>query len=155
MCIRRRLKTGINVDLVTGFDMMKKDQREQVMEYIATRKPFLSTMGPPCTSSGSWSHLNRKKYRKTLEESRILGESLANFVVAVAMKQLFCGRHLLIENPRGSEVFLLPFFQRLWNTGRVCKMHVAQCALGLRVLGEPIRKLTCLLYTSPSPRDRG
>ena len=148
VCIRRRLKTGIDVDLVTGFDMMKKDQREQVMEYIDIHKPFLIIMGPPCTSFGSWSHLNRKKYRKTWEESRVIGDVLANFVAAVAMKQLPCGRHFLIENPRGSEIFLLPSFQRLLKTGRVCKMHVAQCALGLRVLGEPIRKLITLWASS-------
>ena len=68
VCIRRRLKTGINVDLVCGFDMMKMDQLEQVMKYIDTHKPFMITMGPPCTAFGSWSHLNRKKYRKTWEQ---------------------------------------------------------------------------------------
>ena len=106
------------------------------------------TMGPPCTSFGSWSHLNRVKYRKTWEESRRIGEALANFAVAVAMKQLSCGRHFLIENPRGSEIFRLPSFERLWKTGRVCKMDIPQCALGLTVLGQPIRKMTTLWASS-------
>ena len=125
------LKTGINVDLVCGFDMMKKDQRDRVMNYIGTHKPFLITMGPPCTSFGSWSHLNRKKYRKARGESRAIGEAMANFIAAVAMKQLSCGRHFLIEHPRGSEIFQLQSPLRLWNTRRVCKINVPQCALGL------------------------
>ena len=148
VCIRRRLTTGINVDLECGFDMVKKDQREMVMEYFDTHKPFMITMGPPGTSFGSWSHISRKKYRRTWEDSRRIGEALADCAAAAATKQLSCGRHFLIENPCGSEIFKLPSFEKLWNTRHVCKMHIPQCALGLTVLGQPVRKMTTLWASS-------
>ena len=47
VCIRRRLNTGINVDLVAGYDLTKVDQREEIMKYIDKRNPFLITTGPP------------------------------------------------------------------------------------------------------------
>ena len=73
---------------------------------------------------------------------------LANFAAAVAMKQLSCGRHFLIENPAGSEIFQLPSFQKLGRSGRVVSVNIAQCALGLRINSQPIRKLTTLWASS-------
>ena len=64
------------------------------------------------------------------------------------MKQLQAGRHFLIENPAGSELFQLDIYQRLWATGKVVSINIPQCALGLQVHGEPTLKNTTLWASS-------
>ena len=40
----------------------------------------------------------------------------ANFAAVVAMKQLSCNGHFLIEKPARSEIFGLLAFQKLWRS---------------------------------------
>ena len=55
-CIKRRMKTGQNFDLVLGVDLSKSNEVAQLWEYVLTYKPKVVVMAPPCTAFGSWSH---------------------------------------------------------------------------------------------------
>ena len=107
------------------------------------------TMGPPCTAFANWSRLNRVINALSWRKAHADGKRLADFAVEVAFLQLDGHRHFLIENPRGSDIFKLRSFQRLWRTRRCFSMNIPQCALGLVVCGEPILKWTTLWASSP------
>ena len=70
---------------------------------------------------------------------------LAEVAARVRNIHLHSGRHLLVENPAGSELFWLLCSEATWNTGKVVKINVSQCALGLRVHEAPIYKNTTFL----------
>lgn len=113
-----------------------------MVKYIKEHKPFAIVMGPPCTSYASWSHLNRAINHKTWETSREIGVKLASISAQVAMYQLREGRHFLIENPAGSEIFYFELYRELWDTGKVVSINFPQCAFGFRVQNIPIHKNT-------------
>ena len=148
LCLRRRLRRGVNFDLVIGFDLTKESHQKEVERYIADHKPLVVVLGPPCTSFGHWSHLNQYRYPDTWLKSRWVGETLAKFAARVCWIQLRANRHFLVENPAGSELFHLDCFEQLWTSGRVVKCRVPQCALGLMIDGMPIYKNTTLFASS-------
>ena len=65
LCIRRRLRRGGNFDLVTCYDLTKESDQAHIIKYITTHEPLVVVMGPPCTSFGAWSHLNRIAHEAT------------------------------------------------------------------------------------------
>lgn len=148
ICIRKRLRTGKNFDLVTGYDLTDERAQEEVRSYIQKFRPMFIIMGPPCTAFGCWSTLNRYIYPESWETSRKIGEILAKFAAEVASIQLAANRHFLIENPRGNDIFGLSAFHSLWNTGKVVEVTFPQCALGLMIYGEPILKFTIFWVSS-------
>ena len=142
IAIRRRLATGKNVDIITGIDLTIPENVGKLMDYIFEQKPLV-IMGPPCTAFANWSRLNRAINPQSYVTQRRIGEALAEVAVMVALEQIRQGRYFLIENPRGSEFFLLSCMQKLWKTGKVGKIKFPQCPLGLvNRSGEPILKWT-------------
>ena len=59
VAVKRKLKTGPIVDIVFGFDLSKREEREKLLHYVATQKPKAVIMGPPSTHFGSLSNINR------------------------------------------------------------------------------------------------
>ena len=60
---------------------------------------------------------------------------MAAFAAKVCRVQLNGGRHFLVENPAGPELFHLACFEAIWSTGKCAKINAPQCALGLMVDG--------------------
>ena len=58
VCIRRRMRTGPVVDLVYGFDLSSKKERDAWIKYVKQNRPKVVIMGPPCTHFGSFANLN-------------------------------------------------------------------------------------------------
>lgn len=128
--IRRRLRAGPNVDLVTGTDFSDPAEANKLIDFIEKYKPELVAAGPPCKAMANWSW------------------EIANLVARIAMMQMKGNRFVVIENPRYSDLFDLGSFNKLWRTGEFGMISFPQCALGLTVDGEPILKWTALLSNS-------
>ena len=60
VAVRRHLITGEVVDLVYGYDLSVKAERDRWRTYVLEAKPKVIIMGPPCTHFGSFSNLNKK-----------------------------------------------------------------------------------------------
>ena len=58
--VRRKLKTGPIVDLVFGFDLSTREEREKWIRYVATQKLNVTIMGLPCTHFGCLANINRR-----------------------------------------------------------------------------------------------
>lgn len=127
---------------------MDPNARGEVLKYIHRHRPLFIIMGPPCTSFGCWSRLNRYIHPDTWRQTRRIGIVRAGFAAEVAGVQLATNRHFLIENPRGSDPFALPPYAALWNTEKVVEVTFPQSALGLQVHGEPILKYTTFWVSS-------
>ena len=86
---------------------------------------------------------------QTWQQSRRVGETLANFAAKVVMTQAAAKRYWLIENPDASDIFDLPSFTKFWQfcqsqAGGVYAASFPQCALGLEIGGMPVNKMTML-----------
>ena len=58
IAIRRRLNTGPNYDLVTGWNLNDPKQQARVAEYVQTQKPLVIVMGPTCKPFGKLANYN-------------------------------------------------------------------------------------------------
>ena len=141
LAIRRRLKTGINADIICGIDLSKAADRETFIKYVERHKPLVIIGAPPCTAMAGWSHYNSKMHRETYMENRKRGEALANFFAKICLLQMAGHRHWIVENPHGSDLFKLPSWRELEPFAHKVVFH--QCLLGLTdQQGNPVRKAT-------------
>ena len=108
IAIRRRLKTGMNADIVCGIDLSKSKDRETFIKYVEQHKPLVIIGAPPCTALGGWSRYNSRMHKETYDRNRKLGEALANFYAKICLLQMAGKRHWIVENPHGSDLFRLP-----------------------------------------------
>ena len=53
LCIRRRLRLGGNVDIVTGFDLTRREHQDIVLKYIGCYVPLVIASGPHAQASGT------------------------------------------------------------------------------------------------------
>ncbi len=113
VALRRRLRTGKNVDVVTGTDLTVPDNVRQLEAYISRHKPLIVIGGPPCSSFASWSRYNRVHHPETFQKTRGIGIKLARVFASIARTQILEGRFFLLEHPAGSELFQLPEYQAL------------------------------------------
>ena len=52
--IRRKLKTGIILDLIYGIDLSKAPERQRWKNYVRAYQPRVVVMGPPCIHFGAF-----------------------------------------------------------------------------------------------------
>ena len=80
-------------------------------------------------------------YPEAWTKQRDLGEKLANLFASVCVLQMAGGRHWILENPLGSDLFKLKAWEELRPFAH--KVVVHQCLLGLADQdGTPVRKAT-------------
>ena len=141
LAIRRRLKTGLNADIICGIDLMKEKDRATFIKYVEQHKPLVIIGAPPCTAMCGWSHYNRTMHKETFDKNRKIGENIANLFAKICLLQMTGRRHWLVENPLGSDMFRLKAWLELEPFAH--KVVVHQCLLGLIDQdGTPVRKAT-------------
>lgn len=59
MAIRTKLKTGGNVDLITGTDLTYPAEARTFFRFLDDWKPEVVVLGPPCTAFANYSRVNR------------------------------------------------------------------------------------------------
>ena len=145
------LKAGVNFDICCGFNLSMARDRELVKSYIATRKPLVAVMAPPCKGFGQLQHLNKVINPETWHRTRAEGVALAQFCAEIADMQCAAGRHFVVEQPAGSDMFALPAWEQLARKFPLVKCHFDQCRVGLRMSRSPhlpIRKPTVLVSSN-------
>eukprot|EP00975_Prorocentrum_lima_P012522 2655128-Prorocentrum_lima.AAC.1 len=65
-------------------------------------------MAPPCTGLKGFSALTRIKAPDAWHKSRSVSMPLGELAVPIALHQLRCGRHFVVENLQSSELYELP-----------------------------------------------
>ena len=141
IAIRRQLKCGINWDLEFDIDMMEPINQTAFLSYLDKHQPFALISGPPCTSLGGWSFLNRKKHPESWARQRRIGETLSKFCAKACKAQLRGQRHFFIENPQSSDQWGFSEWLNLEQHVDVTSCISDQCMLGLvDPDGKPTRK---------------
>ncbi len=106
-------------------------------------------MAPPCTSFGPWARLNKLRSPEKWAESNRIGRALAALCAQICSYQLAMKRHFLIENPLGSELWKLHYFDVLRRDQRICEAVLHQCQVGLvDPEGVPTLKPTLMVASS-------
>ena len=130
--IRRHMKTGQNMDLVTGFDLTSAKDTALLFKYIKQHEPNCIIMAPPCKAFGPWSNYNRIRNAVAWRRAYKLGRPLAALCAKVARLQLASGRHFICENPWSSALWRLPEWVSILLDPRSRFAYCDQCEFGLK-----------------------
>ena len=146
------LTSGVNFDLVCGFDLLCVEHVQLLWHYLHVMRPLIVVMAPPCTAFCRLQGLNRIINHAAWEAARTIGLPLARLCAQVAKFQLSRGRHFLLEQPHGSLLFRLPEYQELAQSFDLIRVVFDQCMTGLRMLTFPflpIRKRAQFWASAP------
>ena len=122
--------TGENFDIVTGYNLLSPRCREVSWNYMREFKPVMVINAPPCTGMAGWKSMNRAHNYDAWHRSRTVGIPLAKLAAEVAEYQLRHRKHFLVENPKDSDIFQLPEWQRLRPS--LATVTFDQCMTGLK-----------------------
>ena len=135
-------------DLRLGHDFRLEEHRQEALQDITWHKPGLVWLAPPCTHWCGFSHLNHSK--QELRRLRKKEQVLVEFVDQVFEAQQADGRLVVVENPRGSDLWRHPLLQR-WITSqgsRIAKVDLCSYGLTSPDTGLPLKKPLSLLNNS-------
>ena len=122
LAIKRKLKSGGNLDLVSGCDLSKQSDIQTLLKYLRKAKPLVVVLAPPCTAFGPWSNFNKTHAPETYAKSRKLGLPLARLAAQIAQIQLDAGLEFICENPWASELWRLPEWVKILSDPRCCSI---------------------------------
>ena len=173
---RHGLGMGQVFDLAVGIDLLKRNKRHEVRDYIRVEKPGLTVISPPCQMFSSLQNLSQGR-RESSEglmnrylESRREAKTLLNFAVEVAEMCLGLGLKFVFEHPATATSWQERELGRLRRRTDVTYVKCDQCRFGLHgehgLHQKPTGFLTnseqiaaalglrCTLKGSPSRADR-
>ena len=137
--IRRRLRTGRNIDLVTGCDLRDKAVYADGLKYFKTNTVLVAVMAPACGPYGPLSHMNWHRYPDSMRKQEKDMRPVASFCGEVAIIQMDRSLHWLQEQPYPSDLYEVHPWPRALTYPHVCRIVYHRCACGLRVLSGPHR----------------
>ena len=130
ICIRRRLKSGENFDIVSGCDLNEPSVQRDVRHYYNSMKPLFSIQAPTCTPFGPLGKVNHSlhydswliSYQNAAPHGRFCGE--------MALLQDKQGRFWLNEQPRGSWLYYEDPWPEVLARPNTRSKIVDQCMVG-------------------------
>ena len=142
---------SMSVDILTGFDLLLSQKRQEIMAYLRAKMPRSVMLSPPCTMfsqlmNTNWARMDAAVVKQRWKEAM----ALLKFSLEVAYFMMSIGGIFILEHPTGPSSWRLPEMQALINHPDTFLVTFHQCRFGLRapLSGFPIRKSTRLLTNS-------
>ena len=139
--------TATSMSLESGWNFLDAAHRKACIKKVLEEDPFCLILAFPC---GPFSPLNRLRPSASLKERREQGKVLMNFAILLARLQLKRNSHFIMENPRGSEAWLLPEMMQFLESAPVECVDIDQCAFFLRSVEGHLHKKPTRIATSSS-----
>lgn len=127
------IKSGKAMDLTTGWDFTKEEDREKAFAYVEKEKPTLLIGSPMCTmfselqKLSKWSEEKQRRWCEAVEHMA--------FAVKLYRLQLEQGRFFLHEHPEKASSWGLKEIEKLGREVGVSITVIDQCMYGLTTWG--------------------
>ena len=129
------LVPGSSLDLKTGWDFSRSQDRRKAIELIKTQRPYMIIGSPPCTLFSVLQGLNKYKNGTEWNEKFEIRKKEAvrhvEFCAALYRLQSAPGRYRLHEHPHGVRSWNLQVIAQLMRLPGVTRVRADQCAYGL------------------------
>ncbi|CAK0821250.1 unnamed protein product, partial [Prorocentrum cordatum] len=112
--------SGPSFDLICDCDLMTHEGQKQFWEYLHHGKPLVLLISTPCASLKGFSALNRVINYSGWLRSRRVSVGLARIAAAAARAQMDAGRHIVSEQPLGSDFYKLDDWRYIANKRGSC-----------------------------------
>lgn len=137
--------TGTPVSLETGYDLTKKKDQDRALRQLDQEDPYFLVLAFPC---GFWSPLMNLNGPKDFEQRRKVALTLVKFAFKMAERQIARGRHVVLENPKGSRAWKLPWVRMMLRKLGLKLVGFDQCRYGLRSVRGFLHKKPTYFATS-------
>ena len=131
--VKYGLNPGEAMDLTTGWDFNKEEDRDRAERYVGTHKPLIVIGSPPCTPFSllqNWNPETPESKRKWED-----GVNHMRFVMKLYRKQLDAGRAFLHEQPATARSWGLKEVKEMMQEAGVDVMTADQGMYGLKTWG--------------------
>ena len=143
VAVCRRLRTGRNFDLVTGFDLGSDRCQRSTRQYINDNEVMLVVMAPSCRALGPPSNVNYHINYESWAASYAEDLPHLQFCGSIAVLQIRKGIFLFAENPWPTWLTHVEPWPQVFNHPSVLAPVFDQCRLGLKSKrGTPVKKPT-------------
>jgi len=146
------LEPGESMDLTTGWDFRKREQRDRAWKYVREKEPKLLIGSPMCRMFSQLQALS--PWTKEKQERWFEAVEHVKFVVALYRLQMRAGRLFLHEHPAGASSWSLNAVKELLEEEGVMTTVADQCQYGLETKTQdgkgtaPARKRTRFVTNS-------
>ena len=131
------------MDILTGWDFDKGEDRRRAVKYVLTEKPKLVIGSPMCTLFSLLQEINIAKHGHDPEWMEAFQKRLdkakrhIRFCIQLYKLQMSQGRYWLHEHPWSARSWRMPEMEQLAADPRSIKVKADMCQFGLR---SPIAK---------------
>ena len=128
---------SMSVDILTGFDLLLPEERQETMTYLWARRPRSAVLSPPCTMfsqlmNTNWARMDPAVVKARWQEAMVL----LKFALDVARFMIDTGGYFILEHPTGASSWRLPDVQALIAMPSAYLVTFHQCRFNLR--GRPL-----------------
>ena len=137
LCEKFGLKRGAALDLKSGFDFDKAEDRKKAWDMILSDQPMLIIGSPPCTFFSTLPYLNLHLHR---DDPEWLGKFMANlekakrhvkFCFEIYQHQREQGRFFLHEHPWLASSWKLDCVEKMERQPDIMKVRTDMCQFGM------------------------
>ncbi|CAL1128158.1 unnamed protein product [Cladocopium goreaui] len=146
---KRGHNVGQSMSLETGWNFLDANDRFKAYNKIRDEKPFCVVLAFPCNGFSPLQRLNGLHPERKAER-RAIGRELMKFALEIAELQIREGRHVILENPRGSEAWNEPEMLRFLEENELYAAIFDQCRFGLKSLSGWLHKKPTRVVSSSS-----
>ena len=149
VAVRKRMHTGSRWDLCTGTDLTDPREAMHLKRYLATHKPRIVILQPPCTPFGPWANFNKSQHYSSWKESYDACAPVARLCGECAELQLSNNCDWLVEQPMPSQLFQEHPWPRLAMHPKTRQQIMDRCMTNQKnANGNFVRKRTQLWASS-------
>ncbi|CAL1132431.1 unnamed protein product, partial [Cladocopium goreaui] len=146
---KRGHNVGQSMSLETGWNFLDANDRFKAYNKIRDEKPFCVVLAFPCNGFSPLQRLNGLHPERKAER-RAIGRELMKFALEIAELQIGEGRHVILENPRGSEAWNEPEMLSFLEENELYAAIFDQCRFGLKSLSGWLHKKPTRVVSSSS-----
>ena len=125
------MKTGLSLDLMTGWNFDKRSDREMAEKYIRETKPTFVIGSPMCTMFSPLQSFNKDKGSEEHKERMRKAEAHMKFAMRMYDIQIIERRYFIHEHPERATSRKLAEVRRIWMQRGVHVTTLDQCEYGL------------------------
>ena len=144
-CRRMGLKPGSSMDIRTGYDFNKRDDRNRAYRTLIEEDPEVLIACPPCTLFSSIQGINVSKHGPQWEEDflrrRKDAEAHLEFAAKMCLLQHRRGKHFVFEHPASATSWSMKSLVELKQKTRACTVLSHQCQFGVTTVVDGERGL--------------
>ena len=144
MAVEYGLKPGFSMDLDTGWDFRRAQDRKKALEELLCTEPHVLIGSPPCTDFSVIQNINRDRMGEVeWQRRKIEAMDHLEFACEMYIKQAEQGRVFVHEHPATASSWRQRCIRKVLEKTGACIVEANMCAFGMTTTSAGVTGLAC------------